>query len=221
MRTMGWLFYVIFVVALFCLFGARCTRDIRPFDYGADVEQAVSLSGVAPVSDAATEETFVSCEAGSWKFACPVGWIVNYTEEGGAQHITVASTEKQIVRGAVLPDDYFEPHGDAIAPDANKYATEYILFVIDAYPNSFEADFSEWFEKIYPGAINEFEPYQVPYQPEVDAMRPKTVQAVIDGEPRFLARANGRVYDVALYFRGVNKNDANGWFNEFLRRFPF
>jgi len=221
MKTMGWLFYVIFVVMFFCLFGARCTRYIQPAEYGVDAEPAVNFNEPAFVDSVPTEETFVSCEADEWQFACPVGWVVNYTEEGGVRRIAVASTDKQIVRGAVLPDDYFEPHGDSIAPDANKYATEYVLITLDVYANSFEADFPEWFEKIYPGAIGDFESYQVPYQEALEAVRPKIVQAVIDGQPRFLARTAGRVYDVALYFRGVSEDEANIWFNEFLRRFPF
>src|SRR3989339_795966 len=221
MRTLGWLFYVVVVVACFCLFGARCTRDIQSFDYGVDAESAVNFNESALVNNVVAVETFVPCETGTWQFACPTGWSVNFVEEGGVQHIAVASTHKQIVRGAVLPDDYFEPHGDSIAPDANKYAMEYILIELDVYSDGFNADFAEWFDKIYPGAINEFEPYQVPYQDGLDAVRSKTVQAVIDGEPRFLARAGGRVYDVALYFRGVSEDEANIWFNEFLRRFAF
>lgn len=221
MKTISWLFYVLFALVCFCLFGARCTRDIQPFDYGADVEPALNFGGPVLTVDAPVEEAFEPCDAGDWIFACPIGWFVRYEEINGAPRISVASTDKQIVRGAVLPDDYFEPKGDSIAPDANKYATEYILFVIDAYPNDFEADFSEWFEKIYPGAIGQFEPYQVPYHPELAAVRPTTVQAVIDGQPRFLARANGRIYDVALYFHGMDEAGANNWFNEFLRRFPF
>lgn len=221
MKLTGYFFYAVLLAAFFLLIGARCTRDIQPFGYGADTEAAISLTESSAAKSTLFNDKFKECAAGEFVFACPDGWTVRYESGNGVGHIIVTNTEKQIVRGAVLPDDYFEPHGDAIAPNVGKYALEYVLIAIDVYEDEAGDDWAAAVQRIYHGGVTDFEPYQVPYQEGVAAIRPTQWQSVVDGAPRFLARSGGYLYDAGLYFVGADEDAANVWFNEFLRRFPF
>lgn len=221
MKNLSWSLYLVSIVmaVAFCL--GKCTRDLRTSDDPWDAEPALNFYGGAPIEDVPAEEKFVACAVGLWQFGCPIGWLVEYNGAGGVEHISIASTDKKIVRGAVLPDDYFYENGDAIGPDIGKYATDYVLITLDIYPDDAKKDWPSIFAEIYPGAVNAFEPYQVPYQPDLAAMRPLELSAVVDGQIRFVARGGERIYDVALHYRGVADDAAEVWFNEFLQRFPF
>ena len=218
LEKMGILLYVVILVAMWMIFTPGCVRHIDEEDYSYSNDQTVNLK---------PEENSSEQVAVAWQlhedeisFQFPVDWQIVKHETASCLSYEIKNTENQIVRGAVLPEDYYQEFGGEWQVNTEKYATDFMAFSVDFYPG-LDGSWVEILQVVYPQLVTEYDYYQVPYQPEVEAISLITKTGLIEGQKRFVAKSEQGVFDFALLFRETEQSKATDLYYQFISRFVF
>ncbi len=128
--------------------------------------------------------------------------------------LTVKSTDKQPVVGALAPDDYRKEDG---AVNTDKYAEKFAVFTVDVYdlPN---VSWHDFYQAVFGDSVTS---WQVEDIPELGLQHsvPQILAGAYPGDLRFQIYATGRYFDVAVYAKGVDHDKTMDLFNVFMNLF--
>ncbi|MBT5338613.1 hypothetical protein HN858_01770 [Candidatus Falkowbacteria bacterium] len=219
LEKMGILLYVVILVTMWIVFTPGCVRHVElEEDYSWENSQTVNLSSDDNIAEQATLDWQLHEDEISFQF--PADWRIVKHESINCLSYEIKNTENQIVRGAVLPEDYYQDFGGEWQVNTEKYATDFMAFSVDFYPG-LSGDWPEILQIIYPQLVAEYDYYQVPYQPEVEAISLTIKTGLIEGQTRFIAKGEQGVFDFALLFRQTEQSKAVDMYYQFISRFVF
>lgn len=182
-----------------------------------------------PIISGLVNQGWQDYEENGFQFEHPVDWQVqsfqtqNPFSTAAKWVVELQSTDKQVVLSGIAPEDYYIRESDESRINTDKYAASYIAIRVLVYDDSLtgETDWREIFDNFYAGSVEEFNRFIVYGQPGLNAVKASKLSGVLPGAERFFVSANGRLYDVALFFQGVDELEARSTFKTFVTLFNF
>jgi len=153
-------------------------------------------------------------------FSYPADWFVS--KQIYPDHISylVSNTNKSIIRGAILPDDYYVYNGLDWQVDSDKYAEKFAFITVDYYPGMAD-DWDSIVQTVYPELVAQLEPYEVPYHANVDAIIFTKKNGLIEGNERFMAKTDNGVVDFGYILKAVPYHSSLLNYYSFICQFEF
>mgnify|MGYP003969727047 CR=1 FL=1 len=164
----------------------------------------------------------------NWSFQVPVGWsleeekIATELPREAQRQMLIKSTDKEIVLGGLLPDDYYL---DQVAQELNveKYAESFIAINVLVYEGAvdfYDISWDEFFADFYP-EVKEFNSRELFGQSDLKAVVVTATEGVWLGGQRVFVHVEDRFYDLSLHYKNSEVNEAEEVFRDFISNFQF
>ena len=219
---------VLLLLSLLMVISA-CTMPVKRLDL--ELQEEIDLSEVVAEAELVPiQKTVEPLEVGkeNWSFQVPVGWsleekkiITELPREAQRQYL-LKSTDKNIVLGGLLPDDYYL---DQVTQELNmgKYTESFIainLLVYEGAVDFYDLTWDEFFADFYP-EVKEFNTRELFGQPDLKAVVVTSTDGVWLGSQRIFVHVEDRFYDLSLHNKNNEVNEAEEAFRNFITNFEF